>query len=97
MVNLELDEVLHQPQRTRIMTYLLSFGRSDFTTLKKALELSDGQMTTHMRVLLGKEYVKQYKSFYKNKPRTEYEASNYGRERFAVYLENLKMILKQTG
>lgn len=97
MHNLELDEVLHQPQRTRIMTYLLAFGRSDFTTLKKSLELSDGQMTTHMRVLLAKEYVQQYKSFYNNKPRTEYEVSEYGSQCFNKYLENLKYILEQTS
>ena len=42
MFNLELDEVLHQANRTKIMTYLLSFGKTDFTTLKKALNLSDG-------------------------------------------------------
>ncbi len=96
MFNLELDEVLHQANRTKIMTYLLSFGKTDFTTLKKALNLSDGQMTSHMRVLLAAEYVVQHKFFENNKPKTEYEVSELGKSRFNSYLEVLKQILSQS-
>lgn len=97
MLNFELDEVLHQANRTRIMTYLASFGKTDFTTLKKALNLSDGQMTSHMRVLLAAEYVLQDKFFEKNKPRTEYQLSELGKERFNLYLETLKQIVQQSS
>jgi predicted ArsR family transcriptional regulator len=96
MLNLELNEILHQANRTKIMTYLLGYGKTDYTQLKKKLELSDGQMTTHMRVLLSNHYVEQTKFFEQNKPKTVYEVSQLGREEFLRYLANLKQILLHT-
>lgn len=96
MLNLELNEILHQANRTKIMTYLITYGKIDYTQLKKNLELSDGQMTTHMRVLLSNHYVEQSKFFEQNKPKTVYEVSQLGREEFLRYLENLKQILLHT-
>lgn len=96
MLNLELNEVLHQANRTKIMTYLLTYGKTDYSRLKKQLELSDGQMTTHMRVLLSNQYVEQSKFFEQNKPKTVYEVSQLGRNEFLRYLDNLKQILLHT-
>ncbi len=92
-MNPELDQIIHQPVRTKIMAYLINAGTSDYTTLKKALELSDGHMSTHMKLLIENEYVEAEKSFVDNKPKTTYKISKLGKKRFSDYVSNLKDLI----
>lgn len=89
----ELNRVLHQPIRTRIIALLVAAGSCDYTQLKKELNLSDGHMTTHMRELLEYRYVVSEKMFVDNKPRTTYYLTDEGRAAFAEYIESLKRII----
>lgn len=89
----ELDRILHQPIRTRIMAYLLACGSSDYTTIKKIFTLTDGHMTTHMRELLEHKYVDMKKMFVNNKPRTTYFITPRGKEAFEQYVMALKKII----
>ena len=92
---MELDRIIHQPVRTRIVAFLASRGPTDYVTLRDALELTDGHMTTHMRELVGSEYVSFEKDFVDNKkPRTTYKLSPLGRKQFAAYLKTLKEIVE---
>ena len=90
---IKIDEVIHQPIRTRIIAHLVNTQECDYSTLKKTLELSDGHMTTHMRVLLKNEYVEMKKEFVKNKPKTTYSITKKGKQKFKEYIENLKQII----
>jgi DNA-binding HxlR family transcriptional regulator len=89
----ELDKVIHQPVRTKIMAQLINMGVCDYTTLKKTLELSDGHMSTHMRELLESGYVEMEKAFVDNKPRTTYKLTKDGKKRFAEYVDTLKQLI----
>ncbi|HEX4924070.1 MAG TPA: transcriptional regulator [Bdellovibrionales bacterium] len=93
---LELDKIIHQPVRTKIMAYLSSAKECDYTTLRNSLELSDGHMSTHMKELVGCEYVEMEKSFVDNKPKTTYRITNKGRKAFATYVTVLKEIISTT-
>jgi DNA-binding MarR family transcriptional regulator len=89
----ELNRVLHQPIRTRIMAYLLASGSADYTTIKNMFALSDGHMTTHMRELIEHNYVAVDKRFVNNKPRTTYYLTPEGKTAFADYISVLKKII----
>lgn len=91
----KLDEIIHQPIRTRIIAFLINSEHNDYTTLKKELNLSDGHMTTHMRVLLGCGYVDMTKAFVDNKPKTTYRITDKGEKQFKQYLKDLKGILEK--
>ncbi len=91
---IQLDEVIHQPVRTRIIAYLINCTECDYTTLKKTLGLTDGHMSTHMKVLIAKEYVSMTKQFVKNKPKTTYKVTDLGKENFKNYLDTLKRIIE---
>jgi predicted ArsR family transcriptional regulator len=93
MIIAELDQIIHQPVRTKIMAYLVSAGACDFTTLKKSLDLSDGHMSTHMKLLVENEYVEVEKTFVDNKPKTTYKISKEGKKKFAEYVETLKKMI----
>ncbi len=92
----ELNRILHQPIRTRIMAYLLTYGSCTYTALKNKFELSDGHMTTHMRELVGNEYVDVEKKFVDKKPQTTYLITSKGKKAFLDYIEVLKNILIAT-
>jgi len=92
-MNSELDQIIHQPVRTKIMAYLVNTGTCDYTTLKKTLELSDGHMSTHMKLLVENEYVEADKSFVDNKPKTTYKISKLGKKKFSEYVTNLKSLI----
>jgi predicted ArsR family transcriptional regulator len=90
----ELDRVLHQPIRTRIIAYLLSKDGADFSEIKTALGLSDGHMTTHMRELLASEYVAAHKTTLHGKSNTKYTVTQAGKDAFKAYINTLKRIIE---
>lgn len=89
----ELNRILHQPIRTRIVALLVARGSCDYNSLKKEFNLSDGHMTTHMKELIECGYVEVEKTFVNNKPRTTYYLTQIGREAFAGYVRSLKRII----
>lgn len=91
----ELDELIHQPVRLRIMAALVTIGsgRSEFTSLRDLLELTDGNLGAHLRKLEEAGYVTTEKSFVARKPRTHVEATATGRQAFADHVAALAEIL----
>ncbi len=89
----ELDQVIHQPIRTKIIALLLNSGECDYSTIKNTLNISDGHMSTHMKVLVTEEYVVMEKNFVDNKPKTTYKITKYGKKKFSEYIDVLKKIV----
>ena len=93
MKDTDLDKVIHQPIRTRIMAFLANVKECDYTSLKNALKLTDGHMSTHMKELLASGYIEMEKSFFENKPRTTYRITKDGKKRFLNYVNALKELV----
>jgi DNA-binding MarR family transcriptional regulator len=89
----ELNRILHQPVRTRIMAYLIVHDCAEYLTLKRELNLSDGHMTTHMRELLEHQYVTMEKSIVNNKTKTVYHVATRGKAAFQEYVDTLRRII----
>lgn len=90
----EIDQIIHQPIRTKIITLLVRERECDFATIKNTLDLSDGHMTTHMKLLIAEKYVEMEKEFVNNKPKTTYRLTKLGKKKFNEYLDFLKTILE---
>ena len=91
-----LDETIHQPTRLRIMTMLVSqpeSGRLAYGFIQKTLDLTGGNLTTHLRRLEDAGYLAITKEFLDSKPRTWAQATPTGRRAFAEYLSNLERAL----
>lgn len=93
MTHDDLNPILHQPIRTKIVAYLANLQEVDFTTLKKNLGLTDGHMSTHMKTLIEENYVGVKKEFVHQKPRTTYHLTETGKSAFKQYLEALKKLV----
>ncbi len=89
----KIDQVLHSRIRLAIISFLSGCTESDFTTIKRTIGASDGNLTTHLRKLEDVKYVFMRKDFIGRKPITYYKLTNEGIEAFKKYIENLQMFI----
>jgi DNA-binding MarR family transcriptional regulator len=94
----ELNEIIHQPVRLRIMAALVSLEPADevdFTYLRDLLEVTDGNLGAHLRKLEEAGYIAVNKIFVERKPRTFVAATAAGRRVFQEHVAALESILKR--
>jgi DNA-binding MarR family transcriptional regulator len=89
-----LDEVIHQPARTKIMTYLVVHRSVDFNTLKSELQMTDGQIANQIKTLEKAGYVKVIKEIIQKKTKTTYFLTFDGEFAFETYIDSLEKLIK---
>jgi len=92
----ELDEIIHQPLRLRIMAALTALPDAqglDFTRLKKLTGATDGNLGAHIETLSKAGYVAVTKAFVGKKPQTTVTATAAGRGAFARHVATLQEII----
>ena len=89
----QLDRLLHQPVRTRIVAYLATRGQVTFTELKKALETTDGNLEAHIKKLANARYIEIFKNENEGRTQTLYELTTLGSEQFEQYVRQLQDLL----
>ena len=93
----DLDAIIHQPVRLRIMAALSSLRPRepvDFAFLKDKLALTDGNLGAHLRALEDAGYIVVEKTFVARRPKTFLAASAAGRKAFTAHVAALQAILK---
>jgi DNA-binding MarR family transcriptional regulator len=93
----ELNEIIHQTVRLRIMAALVTLGSNeevDFNYLRDLLEVTDGNLGAHLRKLEEAGYITINKAFVERKPRTYVSATAEGRKVFKEHVNALESILK---
>jgi DNA-binding MarR family transcriptional regulator len=92
---LQLDRVIHEKGRLAIMSMLAASPELSFTELRDALEMTDGNLTTHIRTLQEAGYVSVSKSYKKSRPLTTCSLTVEGKKVFANYINLLEQIVQQ--
>jgi DNA-binding PadR family transcriptional regulator len=69
----------------------------DFTTFKEMLDLSDGNLASHMTILEKEGYIEIRKQFVGKKPQTTYSVTVLGRKAFSDHLTALENLIKNIG
>lgn len=92
-----LDDVIHGRVRLGIVAYLASAEVADFTELKDLLEVTQGNLSVHLRKLEDAGYVAIDKSFVGRKPLTRVRLTEAGRAAFASYLKAMGQLVEQVG
>lgn len=93
---LQLDRVIHEKGRLAIMSALAASTELSFTELRDLLNMTDGNLTSHVRTLQQAGYVAVAKSFQDNRPLTTCSLTANGRKVFAEYIALLEQIVQQT-
>jgi DNA-binding MarR family transcriptional regulator len=94
-VLLQLDRVIHEKGRLAIMSMLAASPELSFTELRETLEMTDGNLTTHIRTLQESGYVAVAKSYQNKRRLTTVSMTSAGRKAFTEYLSLLEQILRQ--
>ena len=89
-----LDRIVHEPARLRIMMILSGIDEADFNFMLSTLEMTRGNLSSHMDRLEQAGYVKILKSFNGKLPHTSYRLSKMGEKALSKYWETLEDIRK---
>jgi len=96
----ELDDIIHQPLRLRIMAALNALPVAtglEFSKLKKLTGATDGNLGAHIETLSKTGYVSVEKAFVGKKPQTTVTATAAGRGAFARHVATLQEIIAASG
>ena len=77
------------------MSMLAASTELSFTELRDDLNMTDGNLTTHIRTLQEAGYVSVTKSFQNNRPLTTCSLTASGRKAFTNYINLLEKIIQQ--
>ena len=89
-----LNKAFDHRVRLGVMAVLLANDAVSFTDLKDVLDLTDGNLASHVATLEKAEYVAVTKQFIGKKPNTTYAATAAGRAAFQAHLAALEKLLK---
>lgn len=90
----KFDKAFENRVRLQIMSVLMVNNRYDFNSLKELLNVTDGNLASHLKALKKESYIEVNKSFLGRKPNTNYEASPKGKQAFKAHLDALEQLIK---
>jgi len=88
----DIDQVIHSPARTRILTYLDMFESASFIFLMSFTELTWGNMSVQLIKLEKAGYIIIEKEFRNKKPRTIIHITDEGRTALRIYYQNTQQL-----
>lgn len=95
--SIRLDDVVHQRVRLGILAVLEEARRADFGYVRDALDLSDGNLSRHLRVLEEAGLVTVEKGYEGRRPRTWVSATKAGRRALANEISALRELMERVG
>ena len=94
---LDVHPILFDRVRLTIMAHLsFASGPIEFNVLLNDLKLSKGNLSTHIKKLEEKGFVKIEKKFVGRKARTRYRCTAKGRKEIRHYLLTIELVLKES-
>jgi DNA-binding MarR family transcriptional regulator len=89
----ELDRVVHEPARLKIMAYLYVVTSADFVFLLSRTGLTWGNLSSHMSKLEEAGYIEVEKTIIDKRPHTMLTLTVKGRTAFDTYRKNMMELL----
>jgi DNA-binding MarR family transcriptional regulator len=91
----KLNKAFESRIRLGIMSVLVVNDKVEFASLKEMLELTDGNLASHITALEKLSYVEVTKQFIGKKPNTSYRLTEKGKQAFNEHLDALETLLKK--
>lgn len=93
-INGQLDALLHQPVRTRLVAFLAARGEATFNEIKAAISITDGNLDSHLKKLTLARYISSRKETGDDgRSQTFYVLTRLGERQFRKYVAALQNIL----
>ncbi len=91
----KINKTFESRIRLGIMSILMVNTSVDFNYLKDILEITDGNLASHLKALEYEEMISVSKQFIGRKPNTSYSATSNGRKVFSIHLQALEALIQQ--
>ncbi|HUH47611.1 MAG TPA: transcriptional regulator [Arenibacter sp.] len=90
-----LDKAFENKIRLGIMSALVVNDFLDFNALKELLDVTDGNLASHLKSLEKKKYIYYEKEFLNRKPNTKYYATDNGTKAFRKHINAIEQLLNK--
>jgi DNA-binding MarR family transcriptional regulator len=90
----KLNKAFESRIRLGIMSVLVVNDHVEFSTLKEMLNLTDGNLASHISAMEKLKYIEVTKQFIGKKPNTSYRITEEGRKAFILHIDALENIIK---
>lgn len=90
-----LHKAFENRVRLGIMSALSVNEILDFNSLKEFLEVTDGNLASHLKALEKEDFIGVKKMFVNRKPKTQYYITPAGKKAFQVHLNILEELIKK--
>jgi len=91
-----INKLFESRIRLGVMSVLLMNEKADFNSLKEMLDVTDGNLASHISVLEKNKYIKVNKKFIGKKTNTSYSATEAGKKAFTEHLDALEKLINKT-
>lgn len=89
-----LNKIFDNRIRLGVMSILMVNEEISFNDLKQLLEVTDGNLATHLQTLEENGYIKVHKGFVGRKTNTTYSISRSGERSFKDHIQALENMIK---
>jgi len=89
-----LNKIFDSRIRLGVMSVLIVNDSMSFNELKQLLELTDGNLASHLNTLEQADYLNVQKVFIGKKTNTTYRITEFGRQAFKAHLDALEKMIK---
>lgn len=89
-----LHKAFENRVRLGIMSSLAVNEKLDFNSLKEYLDVTDGNLASHLKALEKVDFIGVEKSFIARKPNTKYYMTKEGKKAFNDHLKTLEKLIK---
>ncbi len=91
----QLNKVFDSRVRIGIMSALAVNEQLNFNDLKGLMDITDGNLASHLKTLEENNYIKVQKGFIGRKTNTTYSITKAGEKAFRAHLDALEEIIKK--
>jgi len=88
-----LNKVFDSRVRLGIMSVLMVNDSVDFNTMKELLEVTDGNLASHLKALEKEKIIEVRKQFIGRKPNTSYSVTSSGAKLFKEHIDALEKLI----
>lgn len=88
-----LNKIFDSRIRLGIMSVLMVNDSVDFNTMKELLDVTDGNLASHLKALEKEEVIEVRKQFLGRKPNTSYKMTPLGKKLFKEHIDALERLL----
>jgi DNA-binding MarR family transcriptional regulator len=90
----QLNKVFDSRLRIGIMSALMVNDSLNFNDLKGLIDITDGNLATHLKTLEENKYIEVKKGFIGRKTNTVYSITKAGQKAFRSHLDAIEQIIK---